>query len=74
VTFESLGCYSLIILSFYLFLSFGWRGNDGNLLGALSDSKWFSDYYYLKKKKKIVFLKDASMKSKLIRFLYVVKR
>jgi hypothetical protein len=51
VTFESLGCYSLIILSFYLFLSFGWRGNDGNLLGALSDSKWFSDYYYLKKKK-----------------------
>jgi len=57
VTFESLGCYSLIILSFYLFLSFGWRGNDGNLLGALSDSKWFSDYYYLKKKKKNRFLK-----------------
>lgn len=39
----------------------------GNLLRALSDSNCFSDFFF-------VFLEDASMKSKLIHFLYVVKR
>jgi hypothetical protein len=68
---DILSLLAAIVELFYRFTcSFRLVGEKtmGNLLGALSDFKCFSDFFFF------VFLKDASMNSKLIHFLYVVKR